>query len=389
MSGGSSGSSPWASTGRDLPPDDLLLGDPVLAPLLGALTADPTPAELAGQDTAVAMYRAARAVGPRAVRRGARARDGRARARGATLAAVSTLAVVAGGLAAAGYAAMLPGPLQHVVHQIFGFPDARGGAATAQGGPSNGTPGTGHGAGGNHGPHGQVGNPQPQTVPGELRPSLWDLGTQLSAWAASNGRLAVGHPVVITATLTDNGRAVPGARLGLLEQTAGQPRWQLVTLARTGSLGTAALRAPALTANARFQVTEQRGTDHGRVVSKPVTVMVIPPVSLRVHGGKHGKRVVFIVRCPFAAGGDVVRLQVRQGPASRQGNQRVGNGGGWPSGKWQTEGATKLSKNGKALFEITAPEADLAYRVVLVATAEHGWSLSNIVIIARDMRWQR
>lgn len=363
-----------------LPPDEFLLSDPALAPLLGALTTGPTLDELAGQHAALAMYRAVRAAGPHAARlRGpahvaggwARVTGGRAR-RGA-LAAVTSFAVLAGGFAAAGYLAVLPAPLQHAVHQWLGFPDARGGAVAAQGGRGRPL----HAGNARHSvrpgptPPGKAGTPQMQ------HQSSMGLGTRLTAWAAPSGPMVAGGQVVITATLTDDGEPVHGSEVRLLERAAGQPRWQQATLARTGPDGTAALRVPSLTTNARFLVTTP-----GRVRSQSFAVVVLPPVSLRLRAGKHGKRGVVLVRCRFAAPGDVVWLQVRQ-------DSRWHTGGDWPSARWQTEEAGRLSKHGKASFEITDIDVGLAYRVVVLATAMHGRSVSTVIVFTvRDLLWR-
>jgi hypothetical protein len=299
-----------------LPPDEFVLGDPALAPLLGALTADPTPGELAGQHAALAMYRAARATGPaarfrRTARLAGRARGagGRAygrsrRARGVRLATVSALVVLAGGFAAAGYAVVLPAPLQYAAHLLFGFPGSRGGAVAVRGGHGRGTPGG----------------------------------------SASRGGV---HP------------------------------------ARHGKSGSSILTVP----------------NSSPSPSGPGTLTT--PVSLSLHAAKQDKRDSLLVKCRFAAPGDVVWLQVRQGSARRPAGRRPGAarvaGSGRaghqtsqarPDGAWQTVGKARLGTNGEAFFEI-APRVGLDYRVVLLATPAHGRLLSNIVVItAGDLRWK-
>jgi hypothetical protein len=274
VNGGSRGSSPWAST--DLPPDEVVLGDPALAPLLGALTTGPTPGELAGQDAALAMYRAARAPGPHAARlrgwargAGSCARGAHGRVRSGMLAAVTSLAVLASGFASA--------------HWLLGFPDASHGAvAGGREHPAHVGPASPGGSGG-HSPRDKPGSPQ--TVPNGQRPSPSGHGTRL-----------------------------------------------------------------------------------------------MPQVSLRLRAGKHDKRGVLLVRCQFTAPGDVVWLQVRRN--SKHPGYR-------PSARWQTEAMARLSKHGKALFEITDLRADRAYRVVVLATAAHGRSVSKVIVVsARDLPWR-
>lgn len=394
---GSRRSSPRAST--HLPPDELALADPALAPLLGALTTGPTPGELAGQDAALAMYRAAHA-GPQAAplsRRAARLR-GRSRAserrvRG-RLAVLTTLAVVAGGFVAAGYAAVLPSPLQDMAHHYLGFPGARLGVHATPVGQVRRTPGgkAGHGADG-RARHGGGGS-SPLTLPGE-HPSPSRLGTVLDAWAASSdGRQAAGAAVAITAALTHDGKSVPGSDVGLFERPAGQRHRHLVAMGQTGRHGTVTLRARSLTTNARFVVIGLDGVE-----SQPVTIIVIPRVSLRVQGGKHHGREALVVTCRFAVPGDKVLLQIRQDARWQPGHGRRwsrgdgqvagGRAGGWHPGAWQTVNLTEFGKNGMASFGMTAPLPGLAYRVVLLATAEHGRSVSNVVVIkAGDLPWR-
>jgi hypothetical protein len=384
-------------------PDEPLLDDLVLAPLLRGLTAGPAPGELAGQDAALEMYRAAYAAGPNAARSrglvrgagrligdtGGRARGAGRQVRGVRLAAVA-LAVLAGGVIAA--------------HLLFGLPGARRDTtARVPRHPAHAvSPG-----------RSDRGGPSIMTVPpdDEYR-SLFEMGMQLVAWSVPDGEVVAGRPMVITANLTNHHRAVQGTELGLFERAAGQRRWRLVTLARTGARGTAMLRVRGLTTNARFRVK-----DAGKDVSKPLSIVVVPPVTLRLHvgkHGKHGKRDVLLVRCRFAVGGDVVRLEVRRGSGWHHGdgppghwhhghwhhgdgpgNARAAGGraghpaDGRPDGTWQTVGMGRLGNNGTVSFEIAGPEAGLVYRVVLLATAAHGQSLSNVVVITvRDLRWK-
>lgn len=392
----SRGSSPWADTAAcDLPDellpdelllDELLLADLALAPLLCGLTAEPAPGELVGQDAALEMYRAAYAPEPRAARshglargagwliRGAErsARGAWWQVRGVRLTTV-TLAVLAGGVIAA--------------HLLFGLPGTRHSEAA-----SHGLRRATHGS--HPGRSNQVGSSIMTAPPNKGRQSPFEMGTRLLAWAVPDGRLVAGGRVVITADLTSHGRAVQGTELGLFEQAAGQRHWRLVTLARTGAHGTVMLPVRGLRTNARFLVK-----DAGRDVSKPLAIVVVPPVTLRLHVGKHGKQDVLSVRCRFAAAGEVVRLQVRQGSRAQPGHGQPGHGpgnagsrraghpaNGRPDGKWQTIGMGRVGANGTVSFEITRPDVGLVYRVVLLATAAHGQSVSNIVVITmRDL----
>lgn len=376
---------PWASTVAHDLLDELLLGDLALAPLLRGLTAGPAPGELAGQDAALEMYRAAYAAGPHAARsrglvRGAGwlVRGAGRQVRGIRLATV-TLAALAGGVI--------------VVHLLFGLPSVRRETSEPR------VPGpTAHA--GRPGRHDRIGSSIMTVPPNDEYRSLLEMGTHLQVWAMPDGRLTAGGQVVITADLTNHRRAVQGTELALFERVAGQRRWRLVIRARTGAAGIAMLRVRGLTTNARFRVK-----DAGSDVSKPLTIVVAPPLALRLHVGKHDKWDVLLVRCRFAAVGDVMRLQVRRGsgwqpgdgpPGHRPGNAQASGGRraghqavGRPDGKWQDVGVGRLGGNGTASFEIAGPEVGLDYRVVLLATAAHGQSVSNVVVITvRDLRWK-
>lgn len=242
-------------------------------------------------------------------------------------------------------------------------------------------------------------------LPNDEYRSLLEMGTHLQVWAVPDGRLTAGGQVVITADLTNHRRAVQGTELTLFERAAGQQRWRPVIGASTGAHGVAMLRVRGLTTNARFRVK-----DAGRDVSMPLTIVVAPPVTLRLHVGKHGKMDVLLVRCRFAAAGDVMRLQVRRGsgwqpghgpPGHRSPGHRPGNAqatgdrragrqaAGRSVGKWQDVGVGRLGSDGTASFEIAGPEVGLDYRVVLLATTAHGQSVSNVIVITvHDLHWK-
>ena len=129
-------------------PADVGPEEPGLEQLLAALTRGPTADELAGEQAALAMFRAnihppvpaAAATAILPVPRPTR----RLRAPGLRrwrLAAVGTTVALVGGFAAAAYAAVLPAPVQHAAYQafgVFGVPDSRHSGAAGTHQPSSG-----------------------------------------------------------------------------------------------------------------------------------------------------------------------------------------------------------------------------------------------------------
>jgi hypothetical protein len=168
-----------------------------------------------------------------------------------------------------------------------------------------------------------------------------------------------GGKVTVTALLTSRGRAVPDAALRLLEQAAGQPAWQVAAQATTSAAGRAVLVVPSLRIDATFRVTGP-----GASASQPLTVVVIPPVSVGVtSSGGHWSASVLTVSCPLAQRGDVVALQLLSG------------------GQWQEVRAHRLGATGLAAFTVATSKDSATYRIVLLATAYHGQSVSRTVIV--------
>ena len=106
-----------------------------VADVLAALSAEPSPGELAGEARALAEFRC-RAVVPvprRHARRSTAGLTSRLSAKAAAGAAAATL--ILGGAATAAFANMLPAPIQRLAHDVIGAPDA----------PSAPQPGSGRG----------------------------------------------------------------------------------------------------------------------------------------------------------------------------------------------------------------------------------------------------
>lgn len=341
------------------PPGDLGPGAPGLDQLLGLLTAGPTPDERARQTATMAMFR--ENVRPATPRR----RSLITRRVQFAVAAVALVVAFAG----AAYAEALPPPVQHVAYRVLGFvgvPDAPrhssapaghppsahhhpapGGSRShaARSSPTPTTPGTSASASPSRSPH-------PSRSPVPSGPATLTLST-------ADSKIAAGADAVFTGTVTERGHGVSGVPVGLFEHAAGQPGRHLATTATTGTGGQATLRVADLTVNAKFWLA---GPGHAH--SQPVRVIVIPAVSVSVTSGPHGRAVVLTADSPLAGSDGAVVLQVQRG------------------GSWHNLRVRMLNASGLVRFGVRRHAAARVYRVVLIATAAHGRSVSNQVPVA-------
>jgi len=398
-------------------PDDLpgaipgdLLGDitasePGLDALLGMLTAGPTPDELTGETTALAMFRANRqpvtpvpglnepalggiepgvpavpgpggppVPGPRMpgapvpgppapgwptvpAPRIPGPRPSSRRGRRALMAAAVTLAAAAG-LVVAAYTAALPAPLQQAAYHALGFAGVPAAGHSAPSAAASRPPGSGRGHGSSH----QAGHsPQPgapaSPKPGASGPAPASGQAGLSITAAS-GRIVAGGNDTFTGQLTGPSGAVAGASLSLLERAAVQGTWSLAGTATTSSSGSAVVNVSGLTTNALFRL---KGPDGA--LSRPVLVVVQPTVSARVSSSS-GHGVLVSADSPLAVPGDTVVLQVQVGA------------------HWTNVQKGRLNRAGQAGFPVRPKARKSVYRVVLLPTAAHGISVSNAVTVS-------
>jgi hypothetical protein len=341
------------------PPADLGPGTPGLDQLLGLLTAGPTPDELARRNSTLAMYR--HNIRPVAPRRRAPV------TRRMQFALAAAAAVIA--FAVAAYAEALPGPVQHVAYRVLGFagvPDAPrlSSSATAHhpgpahhhpapgGSTSSRTPAPPPGATSTSAPPHKSASPRPTKRPpahsGPVTLTLTTTDTQIAAGAAA----------VFTGSVAQHGRGVSGVPVGLFEHAAGHPGRHLAATATTGTSGQAVLRVTDLTANARFWLA---GPHHAR--SKPVRVIVIPAVSVSLTSGPRSRAVVLTAQSPQGGQDDAVVLQVERG------------------GAWHNLRVRLLNDQGQARFAVRRHSVARVYRVVMIATAYHGRSVSNEVSV--------
>jgi hypothetical protein len=333
---------------------DIASSEPGLDALLGMLTADPTPDELAGENAALTMFRAHRrptappAAPPADLHRRRRLRAG--------IAAAAVTLAAAAGFAVAAYTEALPAPLQHAAYQVLGFAGvpsvhhaAPSAAAYRPPGPARQRGGS-PAAGGSPGPAASA-SPRPGGAAQPPAPGQEELSI-----TAASGRVAAGAGDTFAGRLTgQGGAAVQGKTLNLLERAAGQSAWHLAGTGTTGGNGGAAVTVADLTRNAAFRLKAPDGA-----LSGPVLVIVAPTVTARA-GGPGGRPGVITASCRLGIPGDTVVLQAQSGA------------------RWLSLQKASLNKNGQAVFTVQGRAGRRAYRVVLLPTVAQGTSVSNTV----------
>ncbi len=351
--------------------------DPGLDQLFRTLTAPATPAELAREHDALAMFRAN--VRPPASPPGANGRNDTEPAGSrqpgrllrfpvrwsVRLAAAAALAL-GGGAAAAAYAAVLPSPVQHLAHTVLGFagvPDTH--ASSSAPGPPK--PGQHRGAGHHRSSPAQALPTPAATTPSGPSPSATGTASAspsvsaiagalvLSATAASE-QITAGSEAVIDGRLTRSGAGVQGVTVTLVERLAGHVTWHVAGTGQTTSGGNVAVSVPALVANAVFRLTIP-----GRAVSPSVMVTVSPPISAVLDVGAGGLQDWLVVRAQYAHRADVVVLQVLSA-----------------DGRWVYLRSRELGAGGQTSFSLNGKHlANRDVRVVLLATVRHAASVSG------------
>jgi hypothetical protein len=358
---------------------DFVSSEPGLDALLGMLTSDAAPDELAGEGAALAMFRAnsqptrpfqplasgppaaeprplagPHTPGPRTARTGAPGGRGpRRQGRRVGLMAAAVTLAAAAGFAVAAYTEALPSPLQQAAYHVLGFagvPSAHHSApsATASRAPGNTS---GHGPAHKPGPSASASAQPSSSGPVTL------TGPATLSITATSGRIVAGHSDTFTAQLTDKSGGVAGASVSLLEREAGQKAWQQAGTATTGANGTAVIAVPDVTANAAFRINGPDG-----MISKPVLVIVAPPVSARFSSSTAMPPAI-TVSSPLADPGNTVVLQVQAGK------------------RWINVQMAKLNGARQAQFTLRSRLMQRRYRVVLLPTASHGLSVSNAVMV--------
>jgi hypothetical protein len=418
-------------------PDDLpaampgdLLGDiaasePGLDALLGMLTAGPTPDELTGEAAALVMFRANRppaapapglhepglgqpglgasgtrefepfALGPDASEPGVPVAPGpgappipgprmpgapvreppapggptvpvpripgprsssRRGRRAGLMAAAVTLA--AAGFVVAAYTEALPAPLQQAAYHVLGFAGVPAAGHSTPSVAASRAPGSSRAQGSSPSPgHSPKPGASASPKPGASSPAPASGQPDLSITAAS-GRIVAGGNDTFDGHLTGPSGAVAGASLSLLERAAGHGTWSLAGTATTSSSGSAVVSVSDLTTNAQFRLTGPDGA-----LSGPLLVIVLPRVSARISSSSaHGD--VVTADSPLAVPGDTVVVQLQSGT------------------RWLKVGKVQLNRARQAGFLLRPRARKSVYRVVLLATASHGMSVSNTVTVS-------
>jgi hypothetical protein len=353
---------------------DIVSSEPGLDALLGMLTAGAAPGELAGENAALAMFRASRrpaapppghdapdpgtartaafAPGPHPSRA---ARHGRPARRAGLITAAVTLAAAAG-FAVAAYTEALPAPLQRAAYHALGFAGVPAARHSAPGAAPSHPPGHARQPGAAPTP----GRSQQAAAPASPQPSTpgrTPAGPSTLSITVAGGRIIAGQGDTFSGRLTGRSGAVQGAILNLLERAAGQPGWHLAGTATTGRNGSAVVTVLDLTTNAAFRLEGPGGTQ-----SRAVLVIVVPPVSASVSSS--GPRADTVTASsPLAAAGDTAVLQILSGA------------------HWLRLQAGRLDSSGQAGFQVPLRARQRMYRVVLLPTASHGMSVSNAVAV--------
>jgi hypothetical protein len=359
--------------------------DPGLDRLFKTLASGPIPEELAGEQQALAMFRAnihppagataklpvtaapgapvPRAPhGSGAIRQRARLRLAAPRAR-LRLAAAATVVALVGGFAAAAYAAALPGPVQHMAYQalhMFGVPDSHHGSGSNGGG--NGALGPGShrtGSTGSSHPGSRAGSPGASKSPGPSgaknpTPTSGTGNATVTANAAQ-AQIPAGDSDTIDGQLTRAGAGLAGITVSLWELPAEHLKWSLVGRANTGSTGDVAIGVTGLTTNATFRLTDPDGP-----VSPAVQVSVVPEISTTLVLGPRSVKDYLHVTTKFARPGDTVELAA------------------FHDGTWVVIKQQKLDASGKTIFVFDAHKfSGVKLEVVLLATRRHAQAVSS------------
>jgi hypothetical protein len=271
--------------------------------------------------------------------------------------AAAALAAAAGFVVAA-YTEALPAPLQQAAYHALGFAGVPAAGHSTPSAAASHSPGSAPGRGSSRKP-GQSTKPgaSASPMPGASGPAPASGQAGLSITAA-RGRIVAGGNDTFTGHLARPSGAVAGARLSLLERAAGQGAWSAAGTATTSSSGSAAVSVTDLTTNAVFRL---KGPDGA--LSRPVLVIVQPPVSARVSSSS-ARGVMVTAGSPLAVPGDTVVLQVQAGA------------------DWLNVQKGKLNRARQAGFLVRLKARKSAYRVVLLPTASHGFSVSNTVTVS-------
>ena len=342
-------------------PDDELLN----APLVRALQSPALPGELAGEDAALAAFRAA---SPSRRRRRRTIRL----ATGAT-ALVAAMAVT-GGVAAA-YPTTLPEPVQNAIHTVLGPIGVPAGPRAIarehrralerrlhaavlrhrQAVAAHPSPSASHAAVRTSPlPRRVVAPaPQPQAQPSAATsPSPSPAATPaphptLTA-TASRRFVPVHQGLQLRGTLTRDGKPLAGRTVYASVLVAGASSWRRVAHGQTASDGSIALRVAPLVRNARVRLASSG------ITSTPIPITVIPRLTATLTRNSAGDRYLVDIAADGGESGDIAVLQRYDGSS------------------WVRVATHRLGSNAGTRFTIAVPANATRYRVRLAATKTHG-----------------
>jgi len=334
--------------------------------LLQALSGPAAPAELAGERSALAMFRAS--VTPSAGVSADHSRVGGwagAPGRSSTrpvrkplrrnLRLVAAAAVVlCGGMAVAAYTAVLPEPAQHLAHDVFkfaGVPDGQAGS------------GSGHSAPAGHRPAapanlGSTAAPGAAPSVGAAAPSAGTGAAVLSA-SANASQVTAGTGVLISGQLSWPGHALAGLTMTVLERSALTAAWHVIGSAPASAAGNAVVVVPVVGTDAVFRVVVP-----GVASSPPVRITVVPAVSVALQAGS-GRSDLLTVSVPYGQEGDQVVLEVST------------HGGGWT---YLQQGSLTPLRRASFLVSTTRLGND-EVRAVLLPTSLHDEAVSAPITV--------
>ena len=218
--------------GADQGPAADLGPQPGLAQLIATLNSGPVRNELAGEQAAVAMFRANfLPAAPGGTRRMRRRPWNVGFGRLQLVGVAAALAV--GGLAAAAYNQVLPAPVQHLAYDAFhviGVPDAQHRKANVGHHQSPPHSGRHHGGRGHATPPTGVHSSASPTVQPSAKPSQTvPTGPVAVSAQAVASLITAGTQTVIDVQVTAGGKADAGLQITLAEHAAGTPGWQAAT----------------------------------------------------------------------------------------------------------------------------------------------------------------
>ena len=343
-------------------------------PIVQALRAPGTPAELAGEGEVLATYRATM---PRHSLRRVIGRFGV----GGT--AVVGVIAMSGGVAAAAYTQALPAPVQTIAHHVFGAvgvpakppsrPHRQGAAPAPRQAPSPTTTPTADAGGKTTRPHRPAAaepssSPSPTSAPSPTQaptstpvqtpsptirpiPPTRPKAAAISI-AAPSRRVSAGDVVVVSGTVTStSGQPIPNRAVRLVERPAGASVRTVVARARTSADGTVVLDTAPIE-----RTTVVRLIVGKKAHSKRLRIVLVPTVSASAGGG------VVTVSTTGAQPGDTVKLLRR----TRSGYAVMRKG--------------QLDAAGSVTFSVRPPKKQIRCVVRLAGTPAHAFARTRLVL---------